>query len=84
MSKPDSAACCLKLCNSFSCPVSSFKISDIGHACESMPSLKGRIMLRMARVEMQVYHRRQVSKTTPIKYWDSLGMGSTLTSILLI
>ena len=40
--------------SSSSCDVRSVRMSDMGHACFSMPCLKGRIMFLTARVVMQV------------------------------
>lgn len=48
-------ACDFSLFNSSSCEVSPPRISDIGHACSSMPFENGRIMFLTARVDMHVY-----------------------------
>lgn len=55
------SACSLYVLSSASCDVSSPRMSDMGHAWVSIPSLNGLTMLRIARVEIHVCNIMSVS-----------------------
>ena len=77
------SACSLYVLSSSSCDCSSPRMSLIGHAWLSMPSAKGRIMLRTVRVLTHVCRTHAECQSSTISA-KTLEVMRRLTSIRLI